>query len=219
MGVNEDTSWLDVPAKDDEWLDIRDAHEGEVTAKFRYLVDACMRGTNRVMACDGHYLAYRPYNREFDKEVNPRTRERFADFQAAGHYKHIGTYDEVQIYELLDGSPFKQKGDYVIGQSYWKDIRQAAKAACDRNWADYHDILGAMAQALKAGRDPIFAKTMWDDTVNQVAIAIQQMKGPTEREVNEGFTGIRKARGISKGGVLATLNSAGLQKVGFSERK
>lgn len=219
MSGEADTSWLDGPA-DDEWLRIEDPTAGKTTLAFQHMVDACMRGTNRVMACDGTWLAYRPYNREFDKEVNPRTRERFLDFQAAGHYKHIGTYDEVQVYELLEGSPFKHKDHYVIGQSYWGDIRQAAKAACERNWSDYHDILGAMASALKGGnRDPGFAKTMWGDALNQVAVQIKQMNGPSEREVNEGFTGVRKARGISRGGVLATLDTSGLQKVGFDARK
>lgn len=211
-----DDSWLETESTDFSWPKIEDPHAGEVTAAFRHLVDACMRGTDRVMACDGHYLAYRPFNREKDKETNPRTQERFRDFQAAGHFKHVGTYDEVQIYELLDGSPFLQKKSYVIGSDYWRDIRQAAKAACERNWVDYHDILGAMATALKSGRDPGFASTMWGDTINQVAIAIQQMKGPTEAEVNAGFMDIRRKRGIAKGGVIATLNSAGLQKVGFN---
>lgn len=221
-----DEDWLDTtPAEpeSDDWLKIEDPTAGKVTLAFQHLVDSCMRGTNRVMACDGHYLAYRPFNREFDKEVNPRTRERFADFVAAGHYNHVGTYDEVQIYELLDGSPFKHKNKgYVVGQDYWKDIRSAAKLAIDRNWPEYHDMLGVMATALKSGRDPMFARTMWDDTINQVAIAIQQMGGPeapTEKEINEGFTGVRKARGISKGGVIATLNSNALQKVGFAARK
>ncbi len=212
--------WLDAPvAEDDSWLSIEDPNAGSTTAAFRHLIDACMRGTNRVMACDGAFLAYRPFNREFDKETNPRTKERMAMFLEAGHYRHVGTYDEVQVYELMPGNPYRhEKKQYIIGTDYWRDIRQAAKAACERNWSDYHDILGAMATAIKSGRDPAFAKTMWDDTVNQVAVAIQQVGGaaaPTEREVNEGFTGIRKARGISRGGVIATLNRAGLQKGGF----
>lgn len=231
-GEADDTSWLDLstdvaaakkspsaaaPPVEDDWLDIKDANFGKTTLAFQYMIDQCMRGTDRVMACDGHYMAYRPYNRAFDKETNPRTRERFADFIAAGHYKHLGTYDEVQIYELLPGSSFRHdKKQYVLGQDRWADIRQAAKAACERKWSDYHDIMGGIATALKGGRrDPSFARSMWDDTVNQVAIMIAQMKGPGEREVNEGFTSIRKARGISKGGVIATLNSAALQQVRF----
>jgi hypothetical protein len=221
MSDTSTTDWLEVsPADDDSWLNVTDANAGKVSLAFQNLVDACMRGTNRVMACDGSYLAYRPFNREFDKEVNPASRERFASFQADGHFKHIGTYDEVQIYELLEGSKFKHKSSYVIGNSYWGDIRQAAKAACDRSWSDYHDILGGMATALKGGqRDPAFAKQMWGDALNQVAIQIQKMGGPAEREVNEGFVGVRKARGISRGGTLATLDTSGLQKVEFTGKR
>ena len=221
MALSENENWLDDEVKDDNgWLDIEieDPTKGRIALAFQHLVDACMRGTNRVMACDGHYLAYRPYNRAFDKEVNPRTQQRFSDFMAAGHYKHLGTFDEVQIYELLEGSPFRHKASYVAGHDYWRDIRQAARLACERNWPDYHDYLGAMASAIKGGRDPLFAKTMWDDMLNHLAICIKQVGGkaaPTEREVNEGFTGVRKARGISRGGVIATLDSSSLQKVGF----
>jgi hypothetical protein len=212
-----DDNWLEIdsPPKPDDWLSIEDPNAGKTTREFESLLQSCMRGTNRVMACDGQFLAYRPFNHVFDKEVNPRTQQRFADFQAAGHFEHIGTFDEVQIYKLLDGSPFKQsKKNYVIGTNYWKDIRDAAKAACARDWSTYHDLLGAMAMAMKAGRDPNFARAIWGDTLNHIAVTIQQMRGPTEAEVNAGFVGVRRARGISKGGVIATLNTSGLQKVG-----
>lgn len=175
------------------------------------------------MACDGQYLAYRPYNRAFDKETNPRTKERFQMFIEKGYYKHLGTYDEVQIYELLPGNPYRHEAkEYVIGQDYWKDIRKAATCAIHRAWADYHDVLGAMATALKSGRDPLFAKTVWEDTINQVGIAIQQMGGkdaPTEKEINEGFLEIRRARGIQGRAGVVLLNNSALQKVGFEGRK
>lgn len=232
-GEADDTSWLDLgtdvaaaktaPAvADDEWPTIEDSNVGKISAPFRTLIDQCMRGTDRVMASDGQYMVYRPFNREFDKETNPRTKERVAMFLADGLYKHVGTYDEVQVYELLPGNPYRhEKKQYVIGQNYQKDIKAAANAALNRSWADYHDILLAMATALKTGRDPLFAKTMWDDTITHVTVKIQQMGGPgapTEKEINEGFTGIRKARGLSKGGVVVTLNSNTLQKVGFDKR-
>lgn len=219
----ETTDWIDTtpaivaPTADDHWL-IEDANAGKVSRAFDHLVSSCMRGTDRVMACDGQYLAYRPFNREKDKETNPRTKERMQMFLEKGYYEHIGTYDEVQIYELLPGNPYRHdKKQYVIGQDYWKDIRAAARAACDRKWPDYHDILGAMATALKSGRDPTFASTMWADTINQVGIMIQQMKGPTEKEVNEGFIEVRRARGITGRNGMVLLNSDVLQKVGFTK--
>lgn len=230
-GEADDTSWLEVePAKtpatpsaspaDDDWLKIEDPNAGVLPLPFRGLIDQCMRGTDRVMASDGQYMVYRPFNRDKDKETNPRTKERVAMFLADGKWKHLGTYDEVQVYELLDGNAYRHSAkQYVIGQDYWKDIRKVAAAAVHRAWPDYHDLLLAMATALKAGRDPLFAKTLWEDTLNQIAIAIKQAgpEAPSEKEINTGFTEIRRARGLSKGGIIATLNSAGLQKVGFQK--
>jgi hypothetical protein len=233
----EQTDWLDTtpavepqkvpsaaapPPADDEWLNIEDANAGRFSREFSHLIDACMRGTNRVMACDGTYMAYRPFNRAFDKEVNPRTAERMHMFLEKGHYKHLGTYDEVQIYELLEGNPYRQsRKQYVVGQDYWRDIRDCVKAAMNRDWATYHDLLQAIAMALKGGnRDPAFARTIWDDTVNQICAGIraQGPDAPTDKEVNEGFTGVRQARGLStRGSGIVTLNSNALQKVGFTK--
>lgn len=216
-------NWLEVSpaAVDDEgWLNIEDPAAYEIPAAFKHLVNACMRGTDRVMACDGSYMVYRPFNKAFDKETNPRTKERFAMFCEKGFYRHVNTYDEVQVYELLPGNPYLQKRTYVVGQDRLKDARAAAKAACDRNWPDYHDILGGIASAIKTGRDKLMARAYWDDTLNLIGVTIQQMQGPSEREVNEGFVGVRTARGIpTTGGILALqskdmlINTSGLQKV------
>lgn len=229
--VSDDT-WLDElpsppatkPASDEDWLSIEDPNAGKTTRAFQHLIDACMRGTDRVMACDGRWLAYRPFNREFDKETNPRTKERMNMFLAEGKYKHLGTYDEVQIYELTEGNPYRHNTGkaYVVGQDYWKDIRQAAKLACERNWAEYHDYLGAMATALKGGRDPAFARTMWEDTINQITAQIELIRrqykdAPSEKEINEGFVGVRRARGIQGRNGVVLLNSNALQRVEFSK--
>ncbi|MDE2097031.1 MAG: hypothetical protein KGL39_07280 [Patescibacteria group bacterium] len=207
------------PPADDEWLNIEDPNAGKTTAAFQHLVNACMRGTDRVMACDGEYLAYRPFNRQFDKETNPRTKERMAMFLEKGFYTHLGTYDEVQVYRLEPGNPYRHTAkQYIVGRDRWADIRKAATAAIHRAWADYHDILGAMATAIKSGRDPLLAKAMWEDTVNLVAVAIDQMRqgnpdAPTEKEVNEGFVGVRRDRGIQGRNGVVLLNSDALQKV------
>lgn len=217
--------WIEetpAPAENFDWIEVQDTLAHEVTKNFRHLITSCMAGTDRVMACDGQYMAYRPVNHVHGKETNPRTRERMNMFLAEGKYTHIGTWDEVQIYRLEDGNPYKHKKEqYVIGQDFWKDIRLAAKAAYERNWADYHDIVGGMATALKGGgRDPAFARTMFGDAINHISVALKQMGpgAPSEKEVNEGFVGIRRARGITgKGGVIAVLNSDALQKVEFGK--
>lgn len=228
MAGEADDSWLDIepakPAADlDDWPLIEDANAGKVKLSFQHLIDACMRGTNRVMASDGRHMAYRPFNREFDKETNPRTKERVAMFLADGKWKHLGTYDEVQIYELLEGNAYRDSGkQHVVGKSLRDDMDKVAVAAINRQWVDYHDLLLGMATAMKAGRDPAFAKVIWQDTLTQIAVYIQQKGGkiaPSEKEINEGFTDVRRARGLSKGGIIATLDTSGLQKVGFDGRR
>jgi len=230
MSGEADTSWLDGPAPvaDDDWLKIEDPNAGQTSLAFRDLIDACMRGTNRVMAHNGKWLAYRPFNREFDKETNPRTVERMTMHKANGWIKHIGTYDEVQVWELLptglDGkpNPYYHEGakEYIVGRNYFADIRQAAQLACERKWPEYHDFLEGMAIAVKRKfkRDTLSAKVQWDDALNHIAVAIQQQgpKAPSEREVNEGFVGVRVARGLqTRGATVMTIDSSGLQKVGF----
>lgn len=237
-GEADDTNWLDLsidvaaakvaPAVEaDDWLDIRDANEHKTVLAFQHMIDQCMRGTNRVMATDGKYLAYRPYNRAFDKETNPRTKERMNMFREKGFFRHLGTYDEVEIYELMPGNPYYHEGEkaYVVGTNYWADIRTAAKLACERKWPEYHDFLGGMATALKGGnRDVNFARTMWEDTVNQVTGMVNQIRQgnssvPTEKEINEGFIEVRRARGITGRNGQVLLNSNALQRVGFEKAK
>jgi hypothetical protein len=239
----EKTDWLDLPTSpagaaepqkvppaaapppaDDAWLNLEDPNAGKVTRAFDSLVHACMRGTDRVMATDGRFLAYRPFNRQFDKETNPRTKERMNMFRAAGFYKHLGTYDEVEVYELQPGNPYYHEANkrYVVGTNYSKDIDTVARLALERKWSEYHDFLGGMATALKTGRDALFAKSVWDDTLTHILVRIKQLGGPespSEREINEGFVGVRRARGISGRGTAIALPPANsLVQVGFTKK-
>ena len=194
------SDWLD-KVDDDGWLDIGSSAPTDANAHkvpYEALIFACMRGSNRVWACDGNYVAYRPFNREFDKEVNPAFQERIERFRAEGNMEYVGTSDEVQIYKLLEGNVWKTKDDavYVAGKNYWQDIRQAARYATDRKWTDYHDLLEAMATGMKAGRDPEIAKMVWENALDQIAITTYQMQGPTPAECNAAMQSVRAARGM-----------------------
>jgi hypothetical protein len=199
---------------------IEDANAHVVPAQFADLVASCMRGTDRVMCTNGQYLAYRPYNRDKDKETNPRTKERVAMFLSQGAWIHVGTWDEVQVYELLDGNAYHHKRNYVVGRNMREDMTAVAKAAIERRWPEYHDLLSAMATAMKSGRDPAFAGQIFKDMLGSLGVMIQQIGGdsaPTEREINEGFVGVRKARGMQSKGSILQIDTSGLQKVGFSK--
>lgn len=165
---------------------------------------SCMRGSGRVWACDGEYVAYRPYNHTLDQAANPATVTRHSNFLAAGHYEHVGTFDEVQIFKLLDGSPFKRNTKtFIPGQNLHNDVRQAAIAACDRDWVLYHDILDAIASGLKTYLTPGMAKQVYDDCLEQVFVNIQQRRGPTQAEVDAGFANVRIQRGYGGGKLIA----------------
>lgn len=217
------SDWLDVGVvneaasmSEDAWLALT---PGDGTIKhttgmpYDALKFACMRGTDRVWACDGEYVAYRPYNHVLDKAVNPATRERHQNFIDSGHYEHVGTFDEVQIFKLLDGSPFKTVAkNYIVGRDYWADIRQAAQIACRREWVDFHDFLEAMAKGIKHNRTAGFAELAWQDALNQIMINIYHRVGPTPAECAAGIQIVREKRGLRRSIVLPNPASGKLEK-------
>ena len=184
---------------DDTWLDIDTIEAPKSALPYDSLRFQCMRGSGRVWACDGRYVAYRPFNREFDKEVNPAFQERVERFTRAGHFKHLGTFDEVRIFQLEPESPWYAKTDeaYTAGQSLWGDINHAVKLACARDWVDYTDLIEAMATGMMAGRDPMFARQQWEDAVNQIMVGIYQRGGPLPAEIRAGIQNVQIKRGKS----------------------
>ena len=184
---------------DDSWLDIDTIEAPKSALPYDSLRFQCMRGSGRVWACDGRYVAYRPFNREFDKEVNPAFQERVERFTRAGHFKHLGTFDEVRIFQLEPESPWYAKTDekYTAGQSLWGDINHAVKLACARDWVDYVDLIEAMATGMMAGRDPVFARQQWEDALNQIMIGVYQRGGPLPGEIRAGIQNVQIKRGKS----------------------
>jgi hypothetical protein len=200
--TGEAVDWLDdvVPAgttEDDSWLEIDEIAAPKAALPYDPLRFSCMRGSGRVWACDGRYVAYRPFNHALDKQANPAFQERIEKFTRAGHFKHLGTFDEVMVFELLPESPWyaHTSEQYTAGRDLWADIRHAAKLACNRDWRDYADLLEAMAVGMRGGIDPGFAKKKWEDAVQQIAINIQQRGGPTHAECIMGVRNVRAARG------------------------
>src|ERR1017187_780098 len=203
-------SWLDLEptvapaaaqapavAVDDSWLDIGDIAATRTAMPYDSLRFGCMRGTGRIWACDGRYVAYRPFNHVLDKKPNPEFQDRIEKFNRAGHFTHVGTFDEVMVFKLSPESPWyaKTEESYTAGQSIWKDIQHAAKLACARDWSDYHDLLQAMATGMMAGRDPQFARQQWEEAVNQIMIGVYQRSGPMPAEIRAGVQNIQKGRG------------------------
>jgi|SRR5208282_3274903 len=187
--------FLDIESEP-SWLEIDSIEAPKAALPYDALRFACMRGTGRVWACDGRYVAYRPFNHALDKVANPVFQERIEKFSREGHFTHIGTFDEVMVFKLLPGSPWYATNDeaYTAGKSLWGDINHAVKLAMARDWVDYVDLLEAMAAGMMAGREPMFARKSWEDAVNQIMIGIYQKGGPLPAEIRAGVQIVSEKR-------------------------
>ena len=194
------------------WLEIDSIEAPKSALPYDVLRFQCMRGSGRVWACDGRYVAYRPFNHVLDKAANPTFQERVERFNREGHFTHIGTFDEVMVFQLKPESPWYASEDkaYTAGQSLWGDINHAIKLACARDWREYTDLLLAMAQGMMAGREPAFARQQWEDALKQVAVGIYQRGGPLKVEIDAGVENVRRARGNGRSpGILLSTDIAG----------
>lgn len=148
--------WLDIKAAVEElkaepdWLSTEDvpASDGieipRVAAPYAQLRFEVMKGSDRVWATNGRYVACRPAG------FNPTTQSRHSRFLASGHYKHIGTFDDVQVFELKPTSPFyRTEGDVRAG-TWYEVLRAAAMAAVARDWGAYVDLLSEIATRIKS---------------------------------------------------------------------
>jgi hypothetical protein len=207
-------AWLDIEPVTDNWLEIDEISAPKAALPYDALRFACMRGSGRVWACDGRYVAYRPFNHALDKHANPVFQERIERFTREGHFKHLGTFDEVMIFQLEPGSPWYATTDavYPAGKSLWADIAYAVKLACDRDWIDYTDLLEAMAVGMTAGREPMFARKSWEDAVNQVMVGVYQRGGPLPAEIRAGVQNVcLKRKGPAK--ILIATDITQMQNV------
>jgi len=203
------------------WLEIDSIEAPKSALPYDSLRFACMRGTGRVWACDGRFVAYRPFNHALDKVANPVFQERVERFNREGHFTHVGTFDEVMVFKLKPESPWyaSEEKAYVAGKSIWGDIQHAINLACKRDWRDYTDLLEAMATGMMAGRDPAFARQQWEDAVNQVMIGIYQKGGPLAAEIRAGVENVRSARGAQRRpGILLATDIAAAKNVQYEGR-
>lgn len=127
-------------------------------------------GRDRVWACNGRYVACRPSG------FHEGTRSRHQKFLRAGHYRHVGTFDDVQIFELKPQSPFyRTEGDVRAG-SWYELMRAAAIAAVVQDWGAYVDLLSEIATRLKSSPtgtesgavEPAIAKDRFMETLEHL---------------------------------------------------
>lgn len=216
MTSTPDTSWLDgtTPAGDD-WLDaptVRVESSGKAKkerGRFQSMAKKLV-GRSRVWACDGEYVAFRR------KMSNPATLQRHEQFLKTGDYKHIGTYDDVEVYELQASSPFKRevvdftemvpdrnrKGSYQLKWNFSMVRRYAVLAACRRDFGLFVDALQELAGRLKGTYHEAQANMMYQDELVWIFHLINLRGGPGQVEIDHGVQSVRQRRGEDRNRVL-----------------
>ncbi|MGH8235394.1 MAG: hypothetical protein ACREXP_00040 [Steroidobacteraceae bacterium] len=226
------TDWLDTPSPaEPDWLDVGaelpdylkipalDAPSPriEVTRADAELKDIrfqVMDGSSRVWACNGRYVACRPAGFK-----NSTIRERHERFLRTKQYRHVGTFDDVQLFELTSASPwYRTPGDVRAG-TWYEVLRAAAMAATAKDWGAYVDLLEEIATRLKStptgtdstAVDPGLAAERFADTLahleqlifmrwphsirfvedSDYGLAMTEMQGEIDRGVSE----LRRSRG------------------------
>ena len=154
-------------------------------------------GKKKIWASDGAFVWFRR------KLANPATLERHNRFLATGEYKHVGTQDDVGIYELMPASPFKRAETINFSELKFYDARrQTIRAAVRRDWATFIDGLEHLAGGIKGAYDPAMAKTVYNDLLSYVFVQIAMRGGPAQTEVDREVQALRKRRGERSSALL-----------------
>lgn len=162
-----------------------------------------LAGKQRVWATDGQYVYFRR------RKAHEGTLTRHARFMESGHYKHIATEDDVEIYELQDGSPFKRQGLDLLSIDVATLRRAAVMAACGRDYGLYVDIISELASRVKGATysdgkpaQPGFAEELYQSQLSYIFRLIEIRGGPTVPEVNRGVANTRVQRGDTRSKVI-----------------
>lgn len=183
----------------DEWLDLPTIESGVKLPGEKQRAKRMQHGLGKkkIWASDGSFVWFRR------KLANPATLERHNRFLATGEYKHVGTQDDVEIYELMPSSPFKRAETINFSELKFYDARrQTIRAAVRRDWATFIDGLEHLAGGIKGSYDPAMAKTVYNDLLSYVFVQIAMRGGPAQAEVDREVQALRKRRGERSSSVL-----------------
>lgn len=174
------------------WLDVRPAvHSGLENRGAGIMREGGQGGKDRIWWCDGEYVWFRR------SKSNPETLKRHDLFVADGDYTYIETQNDVEVWQLQPQSQFKS--DVVTGKQI--DIaqmnnynlrRQAALAACRRDWQAFRDIMSFLRERINAlnscsktpGQTTPLAESIYAENYMAVVYSIEQRRGPSAGEIN-----------------------------------
>jgi hypothetical protein len=184
---------------DDNWLAL--PGDGHITGAAKLTKEKTralnmgkkLMGKSRTWGSDGEYVWFRR------KQANPATLQRHNKFVANGEYKHIFTSDDVEVYQLQPTSPFRRKEPVdLASMDNYNVQRQAALAACKRDWVTYLDALEELSGRIKGQLHPAQAQVVWGELLEALEHMIARRAGPTRAECDRELIAVRKRQGYGR---------------------
>ena len=183
-----DFSWLDEPAKETANPRIKASAKLPKELARAPSMGKKLLGKSRTWGCDGEFVYFRR------KQANPATLERHNKFVESGEYKHVTTQDDLEIWQLQDGSAFKRFQMDLESLDYANVRRTAIIAACKRDFGLYVDAVLELAGRIKGKYHEAFAQTVYNDELTHIFRMIEMRNGPSPGEMNRELQAVRKRR-------------------------
>ena len=174
---------------DSTWLDVSSPTKLPGERKRAPSMKKAPLGKTRVWASDGEFVYFRR------NKSNPATLARHEAFLRTGDYRHVETQDDVEIYKLMPSSPFARKTRDLTTIDSYNVRRTAAIAACQRDWGTFIDALEELSSRIKSRYHEAFAKTVYDENLTAVFLAINMRGGPSQTEIDREVQALRQRRG------------------------
>jgi hypothetical protein len=148
-----------------------------------------LKGTKRGFAIDGTHAFLRR------RTANSLIAERTDNKARKGEYRHVGTFDDVEVYEISEDSPLRRKKQ-DLGELSIESIEKAIiLAACKREWRLYYDAVSELAYRYKNSNLPgETSETILQTTMKYLHLRILRRGGPSDFEIANNLASIRKER-------------------------
>ncbi len=182
----EEFAWLD---------DIKPTVHSGLENRADIMRPNAQNGKDRIWWTDGEYIWFRR------NKSNPATLERHNNFVKTGDYRYIETQDDIEVYQLQPSSPFKSRKQLDIGQMDMYNLRrQAALAACRRDWKAFRDVMTFLRERITAvhGANAAGAEIDYAEKYMAVMLSIEQRAGPSAGEINRELHALSQQHGGSK---------------------
>ena len=186
-----------------DWLDVRPTQYTGLEQKAEIMRDGGQEGKDRIWWCDGEDVWFRR------NKSNPETLKRHDKFTADGDYRYVETQNDVEVWQLQPQSQFASKKQIDIGQMDTYNVRrQAALAACRRDWPAFRDVMTFLRERINAmhGSNVAGAEMQYAEQYMAVICSIEQRDGPAIGEINRELLALADRRG-DNGKKLITIGS------------